>query len=115
MNYSSSSCFIDSGLHITKNEQKKTTYYTKNRFHMHNVNTQHNHVRLRRRNVIVSAIAVLALAAGFTTSAKAESNLTIEESSFDFGYAPQKSKLTHVFWLKSTGTDLLKIAKIVPG
>ncbi len=81
---------------------------------MRNIKSNQPIVR-RRGRVISSVFAVLALALGLTASANAESNLTIEQSSFDFGYAPQKSKLTHVFWLKSTGTDLLKIAKVVPG
>lgn len=61
------------------------------------------------------AAAGLALSLSLATMALAESNLTIPESLFDFGYAPQKSKLTHVFWLKSTGDDSLIISKIVPG
>lgn len=48
-------------------------------------------------------------------AAQAEPNLTIPDSKFDFGFAPQNSKLTHVFWLKSTGTDSIFIDKIVPG
>lgn len=61
------------------------------------------------------AVAALALSLSLAALASAESNLTIPESFFDFGYAPQKSKLTHVFWLKSTGDDSLIITKIVPG
>lgn len=61
------------------------------------------------------AVAALALSLSLAALASAESNLTIPESLFDFGYAPQKSKLTHVFWLKSTGDDSLIITKIVPG
>lgn len=61
------------------------------------------------------AAAGLALSLSLAALASAESNLTIPESLFDFGYAPQKSKLTHVFWLKSTGDDSLIISKIVPG
>lgn len=60
---------------------------------------------------VVFAVACLAL----TQSAQAEANLTIPESIFDFGYAPQKSKLTHIFWLKSSGTDSLIIDRVVPG
>ena len=41
--------------------------------------------------------------------------LIIEESSFDFGYVPQKAKVSHVFWLKSAGDDSLKILKVTPG
>ncbi|MCH7878274.1 MAG: hypothetical protein IH914_03045 [candidate division Zixibacteria bacterium] len=61
------------------------------------------------------AITGLAFCFSLAALASAESNLTIPESLFDFGFAPQKSKLTHVFWLKSTGDDSLIIAKIVPG
>ncbi len=42
-------------------------------------------------------------------------NLTIPESAFDFGYVPQHSKVSHTFWLHSTGDSTLEITKIVPG
>ncbi|UCE23946.1 MAG: hypothetical protein JSU74_11695 [Candidatus Zixiibacteriota bacterium] len=42
-------------------------------------------------------------------------NLTIPESAFDFGYVPQHSKVSHIFWLHSTGDSTLQITKIVPG
>lgn len=41
--------------------------------------------------------------------------LTIEEPEFVFGYAPQHSKVSHVFWLKSTGSDTLRILSVRPG
>lgn len=41
--------------------------------------------------------------------------LTIPEPLFDFGYSPQYSKISHVFWLHSTGTDTLRILKVTPG
>ncbi len=41
--------------------------------------------------------------------------LSIPDASFDFGYAPQNSTISHVFWLHSTGTDSLKIIKVSPG
>lgn len=73
----------------------------------------------KMRHKITKMLGVAALAAllcgALGTTASAESNLTIPESVFDFGYAPQKSKLTHKFWLKSTGDDSLIIDKIVPG
>ncbi len=47
--------------------------------------------------------------------AYAEPQLSIPEASFDFGYAPQNSTISHVFWLHSTGTDSLKIIKVSPG
>ena len=41
--------------------------------------------------------------------------LQIPEKEFDFGYVPQNSKVTHVFWLYNKGDDTLKIEKVVPG
>jgi len=48
-------------------------------------------------------------------SLMAAPRLTINESSFDFGFVPQNSKISHDFWLDSTGDDTLKILKVVPG
>ena len=56
-----------------------------------------------------------AMVAGLAAVASADSNVTIEGSVFDFGFVPQHSKITHIFWLKSTGTDSLIIDKVVPG
>ncbi len=50
-----------------------------------------------------------------TTQISAAPRLTMPESAFNFGYAPQNSKISHEFWLHSTGDDSLKIIKIVPG
>lgn len=41
--------------------------------------------------------------------------LTIKETSFNFGFVPQNCAVSHPFWLYSTGTDTLRILKIVPG
>lgn len=41
--------------------------------------------------------------------------LTISEDNFDFGTIPQNCKVSHVFWLKSTGDAALEIASVVPG
>ena len=41
--------------------------------------------------------------------------LVIPETTFNFGYAPQNAKITHEFWLKSSGDDTLKILKVTPG
>ena len=50
-----------------------------------------------------------------TAQVSAAPRLTIPESAFNFGYVPQNSKISHVFWLYSTGDDSLKILKVVPG
>ena len=41
--------------------------------------------------------------------------LTIEDSTFDFGFVPQYAYVSHIFWLKSTGTWILKILQVSPG
>ncbi len=45
----------------------------------------------------------------------AQPKLTIPNSIFDFGYVPQNSEISHVFWLHSTGSDSLKIISVKPG
>ncbi len=41
--------------------------------------------------------------------------LTIDNGEFDFGFAPQQSKISHTFWLKSTGDEDLQVTKVIPG
>ncbi len=41
--------------------------------------------------------------------------LTLPESAFDFGNVPQHARVSHTFWLKSTGDDTLRIVKVIPG
>jgi len=41
--------------------------------------------------------------------------LTVSMDSFDFGRVPQGASISHVFWLKNTGGDTLKIADVKPG
>ena len=48
-------------------------------------------------------------------SVNAAPRMEIPETVFDFGYVPQHSKISHDFWLMSTGDDTLKILKVVPG
>jgi hypothetical protein len=61
------------------------------------------------------AIVVLVAAAFLGAMAQAAPRLTISDGEFDFGFAPQNSQVTHVFWLHSTGDDSLKIIKVTPG
>ena len=68
--------------------------------------------KLKLGLAVIGASAAISLAAA---PVSAEPNLTIPESIFDFVYAPQNSKISTVFWLKSTGDDTLKILKVVPG
>jgi hypothetical protein len=48
-------------------------------------------------------------------SLMAAPRLTIPNETFNFGFVPQNSKISHDFWLESTGDDTLKILKVVPG
>jgi hypothetical protein len=67
-----------------------------------------------KRNWItaVCGLVVILLLAG---SVLAAPELTIPVTEFNFGYVPQNSKVSHVFWLHSTGDDTLKIIKVKPG
>jgi len=66
--------------------------------------------KILRFSLLVMSVVLFA---GGSVFAKA--GLELSENSFDFGYVPQKVKVTHVFWIHSTGTDTLKIEKISPG
>ena len=48
-------------------------------------------------------------------NAKSEARMTISESWFNFGYMPQYSKVSHSFWLKSTGDAELRVVEVIPG
>ncbi len=61
--------------------------------------------------ILIAFIMVL----GIFSIATAQPKMAIPESAFDFGYVPQHSKISHVFWLHSTGTDTLKILNVRPG
>jgi len=60
---------------------------------------------------LFAAIFLLVMAG----AAFAQPKLSIPESEFDFGFVPQHSKISHIFWLHSTGTDSLNIIKVSPG
>ena len=42
-------------------------------------------------------------------------HLTIADDSFDFGYVPQNSSVSHAFALYSSGSDTVRILSIRPG
>lgn len=60
-------------------------------------------------------LLVMIFALGLFSLAQGEPSLTIPNSIFDFGFVPQHSKISHIFWLHSTGTDSLVIKKVSPG
>ncbi|MBI5868702.1 MAG: DUF1573 domain-containing protein [candidate division Zixibacteria bacterium] len=41
--------------------------------------------------------------------------LEVPETAFDYGYTSQNVKVAHVFWLKNSGTDTLKLKDVRPG
>lgn len=66
------------------------------------------------RKLLSLAIAILA-ASLWAVPCWSAPRLTLPESAFNFGFVPQNAKVSHEFWLHSTGDDLLKILKVVPG
>jgi hypothetical protein len=65
------------------------------------------------RKAIITLTILLSFAAG--EGLYGQSKLTIPEDIFHFGYVPQHAKVSHVFWLYSTGVDTLVIDEIRPG
>jgi len=64
----------------------------------------------------LSALGVLLVILLLTCgSIFAAPQMILSESSFDFGFVPQNSKISHTFWIKSVGDDDLKILKVIPG
>jgi hypothetical protein len=43
-----------------------------------------------------------------------EPRVRVADEIFDFGFAPQKSLMSHVFWLKNAGGQTLEITKLIP-
>jgi len=64
---------------------------------------------------ILAVLIAVVLSTSVAGSAVAGPELRISEELFDFGYIPQNSKVSHVFWLHNTGDEELRIAKIIPG
>ena len=62
--------------------------------------------------ILTSAVILSLPSAG---TALAQSSLLIKEPIFDFGYVPQNSTISHVYWLYSNGKAPLKIESIQPG
>jgi hypothetical protein len=60
----------------------------------------------------ISLVLALGLMSG---SVFAQAALDIPKPTFDFGYVPQQSVVSTDFWLKSSGTEDLKILKVIPG
>jgi len=66
------------------------------------------------RKAISTSIVIIG-AVLMTTAAYGAPLMVMPETEFEFGYVPQNSEVSHVFWLYSKGDDTLKILKVVPG
>ncbi|MCP4569937.1 MAG: DUF1573 domain-containing protein [FCB group bacterium] len=64
---------------------------------------------------VIKSIFILALIMFAAQTSQAGPQMKIEPPTFDFGYVPQQAKVTHQFWLKSVGDDMLKIISVKPG
>jgi len=66
---------------------------------------------LKTRHIITLTAVTLLSGAAFGGTPRLE----LAERDFDFGFVPQNAKISHVFTLKSSGDDTLKIEKVTPG
>lgn len=64
------------------------------------------------KRVAISLVMILLLGIG---TAHAAPKLAMPDTLYDFGFVPQNAHISHIFWLKSAGTDTLKILKVTPG
>ena len=67
---------------------------------------------MRNKYALLALICALTI---FSGQVLAGPMLQVSEEEFDFGYAPQNSKITHSFWLHNRGDDSLVITRVVPG
>jgi len=51
----------------------------------------------------------------FAGQVLAKPELTLKSSKFDFGYSPYNTKISHSFWLYSTGDETVNIEKVITG
>lgn len=58
------------------------------------------------RNSLITAIFFSVIA--FSLSQAGTPQIDFSERVWDFGLTPQKSTVTHVFWIKNIGTDTLR-------
>lgn len=44
-----------------------------------------------------------------------KAKIEIPQTTFNFGFVPQNSSISHVFWVRSVGEDTLRIVDVRPG
>lgn len=78
---------------------------------------------------ILAIIILLVISAGLYGSNSPENNkkepslprmqyygkLQLDQDTFNFGYTPGKSRVSHTFWLKNIGKDTMEIVRVRPG
>jgi hypothetical protein len=68
---------------------------------------------IRRKTLLV--LVMLTLIFLLVSSAMALPKMFLPQEEFNFGFVPQDSKVSHVFWIKSVGEDSLIIVSVKPG
>lgn len=68
---------------------------------------------IRRKTLLVPVMLILIFL--LAASAMALPKMFLPQEEFNFGFVPQDSKVTHVFWIKSVGEDSLVIVSVKPG
>ena len=69
---------------------------------------------MMRKTLLLTAIALI-LVFLLSSLAMALPKMFIPEQEFNFGFVPQNSKISHMFWIKSVGEDSLIIISVKPG
>ena len=67
-----------------------------------------------RKTLLLPAIELI-LVFLLSSLAMALPKMFIPEQEFNFGFVPQNSKISHMFWIKSVGEDSLIIISVKPG
>ena len=67
------------------------------------------------RKAWLAGVVLLTIIFLLSSLAMALPKMFISHDSFEFGYVPQNSKISHIFWIKSVGEDSLKILSVKPG
>ncbi len=65
---------------------------------------------MSKRNPLIPMLLVMLIIGGQAT---AKPELTVNPAEFDFGYAPYNVKISHSFWLYSTGDETVEIEKVI--
>jgi len=73
------------------------------------------YIQVDEMKKLVCASVIVGAAALLAPSLIGAPLLQLSEKEFDFGYTPQNSKVTHVFWIYNQGDDSLIIEKVLPG